>query len=105
MSVQRIQLLKNKKTVHSKQQKREIATLLSNKKEEMARIRVEHIIRDDFNIEALELIEMLCELVYERISLITKDRTCPPEMLSAVCSLMWAAGQIDIEELKDVANS
>ena len=103
MSIQRIQLLKRKKIAHSKEEKRHIATLLGNKKEEMARIRVEHIIRDDCNVEGLEIIEMLCELVHERITLITKNKTVPSDLVSAVCGLIWSADQIDIEELRDVA--
>ncbi len=94
MGVQRIQIMKNKKSAHSKAAKREIATLLGNKKEEMARIRVEHIIRDDYNIEALEMIEMWCELVFERIPLITASKTCPPDLLPAVASLIWGSSQV-----------
>ena len=103
MSVLRIQIMKNKKTAHSKQAKREIATLLGQKKEEMARIRVEHIIRDDCNIEALEMIEMWCELVFERIQLISASKTCPLDLLPAVSSLIWSSTQIEIDELKDVS--
>jgi vacuolar protein sorting-associated protein IST1 len=46
MSIQRIQIAKNKKAVASKHEKREIAALLGKNKEEMARIKVEHIIRE-----------------------------------------------------------
>jgi vacuolar protein sorting-associated protein IST1 len=55
MSVQRLQIAKNKKATSSKHNKREVASLLAKGKEEMARIKVEHIIREvslfDFRFE------------------------------------------------------
>ena len=41
--------------------------LLRSGKEEKARIKVEHVIRDDFMMEANELIELLCETVVARL--------------------------------------
>ena len=67
MAAQRITLTINKKTNSIKKQKREVAELLAKNKEEKARIRVEHIIREDFTIEAYEIIELLCELPVHNI--------------------------------------
>ncbi len=94
MAVQRIQISKNKKSNHSKHQKREVANLLAAKKEELARIRVEHIIREDFNIEALEVLELMCELVHERVPVIAASKSCPVDLQEAVCSIVWASGQV-----------
>lgn len=42
----------------------------SDHKEDRARIRVEHIIREDFLVEAYELLEMYCDLILARFGLI-----------------------------------
>ena len=102
MTVQRIQIANNKKLTAVKHQKREIATLLAEQKDEKARIKVEHIIRDDFMIEAYEILELLCELVHERIRQITTNKECPKELKEAVSSLIWAASNADIAELSAV---
>lgn len=103
MAVNRIQLYINKKTTAVKHQKREVATLLAEQKDEKARIKVEHIIRDDFLIEAYEVIELLCDLLHERIRQITISEKMPPtELAEAVCSLIWAATYADIDELREV---
>jgi vacuolar protein sorting-associated protein IST1 len=103
MGVQRIQIANNKRTTAVKIQKREVANLLADKKDEKARIKVEHIIRDDFLIEAYELIELLCELLHERIRQVTNSKEAPPEDLKeTVYSLVWAAANCDISELQDV---
>ncbi len=95
MAVQRIQISKNKKANHSKHQKREVANLLAGTKEELARIRVEHIIREDFNIEALEVLELMCELVFERTPVIAANKVCPEDLLEAVSSIVWASTQVN----------
>ena len=63
LAVSRLRMLQNKKHAINQQQRREIANFLEKGKEESARIRVEHIIREDFTIEALEILELYCDLL------------------------------------------
>ena len=90
LSINRLKLLQNKKTSFNNQAKREIASLLNEGKEESARIRVnlynlmilsiftfwsllqkvEHVIREDFNIEAMEMMELYCELLLARFGVL-----------------------------------
>jgi hypothetical protein len=60
MATHRLQIAGNKKTNLIKTQKKEIAILLAEKppKEEKARIRAEALIREDFTIEAYEILEL-----------------------------------------------
>ena len=102
MGIQRIQILVNKKSVAVKHQKREVAQLLATKKEEKARIKVEHNIRDDYLIEAYEILELLTELIHERIRQITNSKVCPADLNEAVVSIIWAAANIDIAEFGEV---
>lgn len=99
MAKHRIGISNNKKSAAVKSQKREIAKLLGDQKEEKARITVEHVIREDFLIEAQELLELLCELVHERLKQIASQKECPLELKEAVCSLIWCATKVDIEEM------
>lgn len=94
----------NKKSALMKQQMREIAKLLSEDppKEEKARIRSEALIRDDVTIEAYEILQLNCELIYERIKLITASKTCPEDMKSTVATTIWASSRVDIKELVEV---
>ena len=100
MANERIKLTNNKKSAAVKHQKREVATLLSVNKEEKARIKVEHIIREDFLIEALELLDLLVELVFERVKYIGSKKECPDDLIEAVSSLIWAADRVEISEME-----
>lgn len=50
--------------------RKEIADYLSAGKDERARIRVEHIIREDYLVEAMEILELYCDLLLTRFGLI-----------------------------------
>eukprot|EP01033_Poteriospumella_lacustris_P009096 gene9096-6540_t len=103
MAVQRIQMSNNKRINAVKIQKKKISELLAEHKDEKARIQVEHIIRDDFTIEGYEVLELMCELVHERIRQITTSSKDPPvDLKEAIASLIWAARNVDIEEMRNV---
>mmetsp|Transcript_13739 Transcript_13739/g.26620 ORF Transcript_13739/g.26620 Transcript_13739/m.26620 type:complete len:403 (-) Transcript_13739:189-1397(-) len=102
MSIQRIQLLRNKKMAAIKKSKKMVADLLREGKTEKARITTEHIVREDFLIETYDIIELLCELVMERIRLLDGEKECPFDMREAVCTLIYAAKRTEIKELVQV---
>lgn len=102
MAVHRIQLHNNKKSAQLKHAKKEVAKLLADGKDEKARIRAEHIIREDFMIESYELLELLCELLHERVKYITSETNCPKDLEEAVSSIIWAQHRVDIPELAEV---
>ncbi|RLN53492.1 hypothetical protein BBJ29_008000 [Phytophthora kernoviae] len=102
MAVHRIGIVKNKKANAAVAQRKEVARLLGDGKEEKARIRVEGIIRDDFTMEGYEILELLCELLAERANLIKTESDCPYDMREAVCTLIWAASRTEIPELAEV---
>lgn len=65
-------------------------------------MQVEHVIREDFTIEAYEILALLCELLAERIKYMASEPQCPPDLYEAVCTLIWSANRADIPELLDV---
>jgi vacuolar protein sorting-associated protein IST1 len=104
MAITRLQIANNKKSALTKQQIREIATLLAETppKEEKARIKAEALIRDDNTVEACEILALTCELLSERISLVTHSRDCPADLISSVSTLIWASAVVDVPELIEI---
>ncbi|KAF9364176.1 hypothetical protein BGX34_002302 [Mortierella sp. NVP85] len=109
LSVNRLQMLQNKKNMLAQQQRKEIARLLEAGKEESARIRVEHIIREDFTIEALEIIELYCELLLARFGLLEQLKYVGHSPLDlrmsgaeAVNTIIYAAPRSEVKELLHV---
>ena len=104
MAITRLQIANNKKSALMKQQIREIAKLLAEEppKEEKARIKAEALIRDDNTVEACEILALSCELLAERISLISHSKTCPDDLISSISTLLWASFVVDIPELIEI---
>mmetsp|Transcript_25689 Transcript_25689/g.60218 ORF Transcript_25689/g.60218 Transcript_25689/m.60218 type:complete len:315 (-) Transcript_25689:196-1140(-) len=101
MAIHRFQMASNKKSALLKQNMREVAVLLAEDppKEEKARIKAEALIRDDYVIEAYDILSLNCELLSERIKLIQFSKECPPDLISCISTLMYAAPRVDIPEL------
>lgn len=101
MAGSRIQIASNKKAALVKQSMREVAVLLAEDppREEKAKIKAEGLIRNDNMIEAYEILQLECEMLYERIKLIDSTKGCPKDLMSVVATLMWASQRVDIPEL------
>jgi vacuolar protein sorting-associated protein IST1 len=98
-AIARMQLQRNKMGNVVKVQKRAIAALLESGKDESARIKVEHIIREDFLMEALEILELFCELLLARAPVIESQKELPTELSEAIHTLLYASYRVDVQEL------
>ncbi|KAK5108490.1 hypothetical protein LTR62_008229 [Meristemomyces frigidus] len=102
LSVSRLRMVQAKDTALAKQQRRAMALLLEQGKEESARIRVENIIRSDMNTELLEILELYCELLTARAGLL-ESKELDPGLEEAVKSICFAAPRVEgVKELSMV---
>ncbi|KAL8265530.1 hypothetical protein R6Q59_023660 [Mikania micrantha] len=102
LATSRIKLMKNKKGVQINQMKKELAQLLEAGDDRTARIRVEHVIREEKMVAAYDLIDIYCELIVARLPIIESQKTCPIDLKEAVTSVIFAAPRCsDIPELVD----
>lgn len=74
LTINRLKLLEKKKTELGAKARKEIADYISAAKDDRARIRVEHIIREDYLVEAMELLEMYCDLLLARFGMIQTQK-------------------------------
>uniref|UniRef100_A0ACD5VQW5 Uncharacterized protein n=1 Tax=Avena sativa TaxID=4498 RepID=A0ACD5VQW5_AVESA len=103
MAMARIKLLRNKKEAQVRQMRREVAQLLDGNQDQTARIRVEHVIREEKFMQAYDLIEVYCELIVARMSIIDSQKTCPIDLKEAIASVIFASMRCsDVTELADV---
>ncbi|AQK50631.1 Regulator of Vps4 activity in the MVB pathway protein [Zea mays] len=83
--------------------RRDIAKLLEAGQEATARIRVEHIIREENMMAAQEILELFCELIAVRLPIIETQRECPIDLKEAISSICFAAPRCaDLPELIQV---
>ncbi|XP_073303246.1 uncharacterized protein [Primulina huaijiensis] len=76
LAISRINLLQNKREAQLKTMKKEIAQFLVSGQESIARIRVEHVIREQSTWESYEIIELFCEFVLARVPILESQSLC-----------------------------
>lgn len=105
LAISRINLLHNKRELQLKNMRREIAQYLQTGQEAIARIKVEHVIREQNISAAYEILELFCEFLIARIPILEVQRDCPSELLEAVASIIFASPRCsDVPELLQVRN-
>lgn len=105
LALNRLKLLQKKKSELTQKARKEIADSIAAGKVERAKIRVEYIIREDYMVEALEIVEMYCDILLSRFGLIQQLKTLDPSIAEAVSSLLWVAPQLftDVSEMKVIS--
>ncbi|KAI5073194.1 hypothetical protein GOP47_0011207 [Adiantum capillus-veneris] len=105
LGISRIKLLKNKRDMQVKHMRRELGQLLHAKQELTARIRVEHVFREQNILAAYEIIELFSELLVVRLPIIESQKQCPIDLREAIASLIFAAPRCaDLPELQDISS-
>ncbi|XP_055913630.1 IST1 homolog isoform X2 [Eupeodes corollae] len=106
LALNRLKLLEKKKAELAQKARKEIADYLATGKTERAKIRVEHIIREDYLVEAMEIVEMYCDLLLARFGLVTQMKELDDGIAEAVYSLVWVSMRLqsDINELKVISD-
>ncbi|XP_012275225.1 IST1 homolog isoform X2 [Orussus abietinus] len=106
LAINRLKLLEKKKTELAQKARKEIADYIAGGKVERARIRVEHIIREDYMVEAMELLEMYCDLLLARFGLIQQMKNLDDGLAEAISTIIWAAPRIqtDVQEMKVISD-
>ncbi|XP_068638101.1 vacuolar protein sorting-associated protein IST1-like [Aristolochia californica] len=105
LAISRIKHLRNKRELQLRNMRKEVAQFLLTGQEAIARIRVEHIIREMNILAAYEILELFCELIYARVPILETQRECPPELQEAIASIIFAAPRcLDLPELMQIRN-
>jgi vacuolar protein sorting-associated protein IST1 len=55
----------------------------------------------DFTTEAYEILELMTDLLHERVKHLGGSEQCPIDLLEAVATILWASSRVDISELED----
>ena len=96
LAINRLKLMEKKKTEMALKSRKEIADYIAGGKVERAKIRVEHIIREDYMVEALEVLEMYCDLLLARFGLIQQMKGLDDGLAEAISSLIWVAPRLQV---------
>ncbi|OON19494.1 hypothetical protein X801_04637 [Opisthorchis viverrini] len=94
LCVNRMGLLQKKKTEMGMKARREVAELLKQNKIERSRIKTEHIVREDYVVEALEILQTYCELLLARFGIFEVSKEVDPCLEEAIASIIWSCPRL-----------
>lgn len=105
LAINRLKLLEKKKTELAVKARKEIADYLQVSKIDRARIRVESIVREDYLVEAMEIVEMYCDLLLARMGLIQSMKELDDGLEEPIASIIWATPRLqgECQELKVIS--
>ncbi|WCJ33501.1 Regulator of Vps4 activity in the MVB pathway protein [Euphorbia peplus] len=105
LAISRMKLLQNKRDLQLKHMRKEIAQFLQAGQEPIARIRVEHVIREQNLWAAYEILELFCEFVLARVPILENQKECPVELREAISSIIFAAPRCsEVPDLLQIKN-
>lgn len=102
----RLKLVEKKKMELNQKARRTIGEFLNAGKVDRARIRVEQIIREDYLIESMDLVESYCDFLLSRFGQLQSTEVVDEGLATPVSSLIWVTPRFesDVPELKVIAD-
>ena len=95
----KLTLFRNKKIASIKQKKREIAKSLRENNLDVAKAKMDTIIREEDMITVYDILGPLCEILKERVTYILSNSECPPDLRAQLDSVIYSATRLEFEEL------
>eukprot|EP01084_Bolivina_argentea_P190360 327157_1 len=103
MASQRMKAHVGKKENAMIKTKRGIAQLIADDKVQSARIKVEGVLREEGLMRVYEWLEMMCDLIHQRVKQIeAAKKECPEDLLESICTILYCAKRVDIPELAEI---
>lgn len=95
----RILLFRNKKLEIIKKKKLEIIGSLKENNLDVAKAKMDALIREEDYITAYDILNPLLEILKERVTYIMTSTECPPDLRAQLDSVIFASTRIECEEL------
>ena len=96
----RMLLYRNKRVSSIKQKKKEIERCLRENNLDVAKAKMDSIIRDEDMITIYDILGPLCEILKERVTYIISSSECPPDLRAQLDSVMYASNRVEVAEFQ-----
>ena len=95
----KLSLFRNKKIDIIKKKKLEIAKCLKENNLDVAKAKMDSLIREEDAITSYDILGPLLEILKERVTYIISSSECPPDLRAQLDSVIYASIRLDLEEL------
>ena len=95
----KINLFRNKKIEAIRKKKQEIAKSLKENNLDVAKAKMDSLIREEDYITAYDILGPLLEILKERVTYIITSNECPPDLRAQLDSVIYSSTRLEFEEL------
>ena len=95
----RLTLNRNKKIESIRKKKNEIAKSLKENNLDVAKAKMDSLIREEDYITVYDILGPLLEILKERVTYIISNNECPPDLRAQLDSVIYASTRLEFEEL------
>jgi len=81
----------------AKEWQQKIAILLQKQQEASAKTLLPNLMKEDYLSQAMSIIKKFCEMLQENLE--SKEKTCPPQYIEAVATIIWSEPKLNVKEL------
>ena len=100
----KLTLFRNKKISSIKQKRQEAIKSLKENNLDVAKAKMDSIIREEDLITCYDILGPLCEVLKERVTYIMSNSECPQDLRTKLDSLIYASTRMEMEELQTLRN-
>ena len=100
----KMSLYRNKKIYEIKKKKDEAITALKQNNLDIAKAKMESIIRLEDTITVYDILGPLCEILKERITYLCEAQEVPPDIKAQLDTIIYASSRMDIDDLYQLRN-
>ena len=95
----KLNLFRNKKLDQIRKKKAEIAQSLKENNLDVAKAKMDSLIREEDYITTYDILGPLLEILKERVTYIITSNECPPDLRAQLDSVIYASNRLEFEEL------
>ncbi len=95
----KINLFRNKKVALIKNKKEEIKKFLKQNNLEVAKVKMDTIIREEDYITIFDILGPICEILKEKVTYILNNNECPTDLKPYIETLIYASYRLEFEDL------
>jgi len=100
----KMNLYRNKKVYEMKKKKDEAITALKQNNLDIAKAKMESVIRIEDTITVYDILGPLCEILKERITYLCEAQEVPPDIKAQLDTLIYASTRVDVDDLYQLRN-
>ena len=100
----KLTLFRNKRVNVIKQKRQEIGKCLKENNLDVAKAKMDTLIKDEDIITCYDILGPICEILKEKVTYLLSSKECPPDLRAPLDTLMYASSRLEIEEFHKLKN-